>query len=144
MNNEVLINASNSGLEDILGSAVVLHWDAVACQSTAPIVRVEYHVGEDGAVQSLKLWSRAREYWSLVCDYTPQMTWSDGPHFSNGYHSRPLGRLLQSILLNQGMFRHDCRPNSSAAFDVGSPTPDETSSAVQRVNEAFQRPSSAA
>jgi hypothetical protein len=143
MTNEAPITAT-TGLEDILGSAVVLHWAAVACQSTKPIVRVEYYVDAEGVVQSLKLWCRAREYWSLVCDYSPQMTWSDGPHFSNGYHSRPLGRLLQSILLNQAMFRHDCRPNSSATFDVGSPTADDSDCAVQRVNEAFQRPMPAA
>jgi hypothetical protein len=139
MNNEPNNSAASTGLEDILGSAVILHWNALACQSSAPIVRVEYHVGLGGAVESVKLWSRSREYWSLVCDYSPQMTWSDGPHFSNGYHSRPLGRLLQSILLNQGMFRHDCRPNSSATFDVRTPTPDDQDSAVQRVNDAFQK-----
>jgi hypothetical protein len=141
MRDEVAQTTSVTALENILSSAVVLNWDALACQSQPAIVRVEYHIGTDGAVESLKLWARAREYWSLVCDYSPHTTWSDGPRFSNGYHSRPLGRLLQSIMMNQGMFQHDHRPNSNATFEIGAPTLEDTDSAMQRVNEAFQRAS---
>lgn len=130
---------SGTALQDILGSAVVLHWDALACQSSDPRVRIEYHIGTDGALESLKLWARAREYWSLVCDYSPHLAWSDGPRFSNGYHSRPLGRLLQSILMNQNLFRHECKPNTNTTLEIGTPTPEDTSSAMQRVNEAFPR-----
>ncbi len=141
MKAEPLPKTSGIALEDILGSAVVLHWDVLACQSKAAMVRVEYHTGVDGAVEFLKLWSRAGEYWSLVCDYSPRMAWADGPRFSNGYHSRPLGRLLQSIMMNQNLFRHGSRPNSNATLEIGIPTAEDTSSATQRVNEAFQRPS---
>src|SRR5271154_4065901 len=94
-------------LNHILGSAVVLNWDAVACHSTSATVRIEYHIGMDGSVDYLKLWAGGREYWSLICDYSPHGGWSDGPRFSNGYHSRTLGRLLQAIILNQNLFRHD-------------------------------------
>ncbi len=140
MKTELPSRTCGIALQDILGSAVVLHWDALACQSQAALVRIEYHIGMDGALESLKLWARAREYWSLVCDCSPHMAWSDGPRFTNGYHSRPLGRLLQSIIMNQNIFRNESGPNTNATFEVGTPTPDDTSSAMQRVNEAFPRP----
>jgi hypothetical protein len=142
MRDEVVMQKpSVTALENILSSAVVLNWDALACQSQSAIVRVEYHIGTDGAVESLKLWARAREYWSLVCDYSPHTAWSDGPRFSNGYHSRPLGRLLQSIMMNQNLFQHDCRPNSNATLEIGAPTSEDADYAMQRVNDAFQRAS---
>ncbi len=140
MTNEVLSKTSVTALEHILSSAVVLNWDAVACQSQAAMVRIEYHVGTDGAVESLKLWARAREYWSLICDYSPHMAWSDGPRFSNGYHSRPLGRLLQSILMNQSLFQYDRSPNSNTTLEIGAPTAEDADYAMQRVNEAFPAP----
>lgn len=141
MRSELAAKPSVTALENILSSAVVLNWNAVACQSQAAIVRIEYHIGTDGAVESLKLWARAREYWSLICDYSPHTAWSDGPRFSNGYHSRPLGRLLQSIMMNQNLFQHDRRPNSNATLEIGAPTSEDTDCAMQRVNDAFQRPS---
>lgn len=130
----------STALEEILGSAVILNWDALACQYKAAMVRIEYHIGMDRTLESLKLWSRAPEYWSLVCDYSPHTAWADGPRFTNGYHSRPLGRLLQSIMMNQNLFRHDCSPNTNATLEISTPTTEETSCAMQRVNEAFQRP----
>ena len=124
-----------------MSSAVVLNWDAVACQVAPATVRLEYHIGSDGLVEYLKLWVRGREYWSLICDYTPNAGWSDGPRFANGYHSRSLGRLVQSILMNQGLFRHDCGPNTNATLEIHSPTAEDISLATERVNEAFPRPS---
>ncbi|HEY1732026.1 MAG TPA: hypothetical protein VGG15_09760 [Terriglobales bacterium] len=139
MKTELVAKTSNTALEHILGSAVILNWQALACQYNSATVKVEYHIGVDGSVDYLKLWACGREYWSLICDYSPHAGWSDGPRFSNGFHSRPLGRLLQSIIMNQNMFRHNCSPNSSATLEVGTPTPEDTDCATQRVNEAFQR-----
>jgi hypothetical protein len=125
-------------LDHILSSAVVLSWEALALGSSDHTVKIEYHIGTDGSVESLKLWARAGEYWSLVCDYSTRLGWCDGPRFSNGYHSRSLGRLLQSILMNQNLFRHDCSPNSNTALEIGTPTLEDTTSATLRVAEAFQ------
>jgi len=127
-------------LDHILRSAVVLNWDVLACGSTSGLVKIEYHIGSDGSLEYLRLWARAREYWSLICDCSVDRGWSDGPRFSNGYHSRNLGRLLQSVMLNQNRFRHDRRPNSNGTLEIGPPTAADTSSATVRVSEAFQRP----
>ena len=127
-------------LDHILGSAVVLNWDALACGSTNGLVKIEYHIGSDGSLEYLRLWARAREYWSLICDCSIDRGWSDGPRFSNGYHSHRLGRLLQSIMLNQNLFRHDVRPNGNGTLEIGPPTAEDTTCATARVSEAFQRP----
>jgi len=127
-------------LDHILGSAVVLNWNALACGSTDCLVKIEYHIGADGSLEYLRLWARVREYWSLICDCSSHLGWSDGPRFSNGYHSRNLGRLLQSIMLNQNRFRHDHRPNSNGTLAIGPRTAEDTTCGTARVSEAFQLP----
>jgi len=131
--------AGTVALNHILGSAVVLNWNALACGSTDCLVKIEYHIGSDGSLECLTLWARAREYWSLICDCSIHRGWSDGPRFSNGYHSHRLGRLLQSIMLNQNRFRHNRRPNSNGTLEIGSPTAEDTTCATARISEAFQR-----
>jgi len=121
MKAELPIKTLATGLDDILHSAVVLNWETLAIQSLSASVRIEYHVGMDGAVDFLKLWACGREYWSLICDYSPHRVWSDGSHFSNGYLSHSLGRLLQSIIMNRNRFRHDCRPNSNGTLEIRIP-----------------------
>ena len=138
MNTEVRIPSPTTALNQILSSAVVLNWGAVASQPVA-MLRLEYHVGQDRLIENLKLWSRSRDYWSLVCDYTPNAGWADGPRFANGYHSRSLGRLFQAILMNQNRFWHKCDPNTNATLEICAPTAEDTSVASDRVNEVFPR-----
>ena len=138
MKTELRSEASGTvALEHILSSAVVLNWDALAPGSTG-LVKIEYHTGVDGSIEHLKLWARAREYWSLICDYSTHDGWSDGPRFCNGYHSRPLSRLLQSIMMNQKLFQHNCSPNNNGTLEIGSPTAEDTTCATARISEAFQ------
>jgi hypothetical protein len=124
-------------LNQLLNSAVVLNWDALTQSSSAGRVRVEYYIGPDGNLEFLKLWNAAREYWSLICEYSPRLVWSDGPRFSNGHHSRSFSRLLQSIMMNQGMCIHGCNPNTNATIEIGPPTPDEVEVARLRMGDAF-------
>jgi hypothetical protein len=124
-------------LNDLLNSAVVLNWDALTQSSTSGIIRVEYHIGADGALESLKLWNSAREYWSLICEYSAHLSWSDGPRFCNGYHSHSLARLLQSIFMNPSLCSHRV-PNANGILEIGSPTNDVVEAARLRVSETFQ------
>ncbi len=128
-------------LNHILTSVVVLHWGALTASSIPGRVRIEYHIGSDGSVEYLKLWGSAREYWSLICNYSVNPGWSDGPTFSNGYHSRTLGRLLQSIMMNQNLFCHGCEPNTNGLLEIDAPTLQDAENAMQLVNGTFQRPS---
>jgi len=125
-------------LDQMLNSAVVLNWDAVTQSSTAGRVRVEYHIGADGALEYLKLWSHAREYWSLICEYSTHLSWSDGPRFCNGYHSRLLSRLLQSIMMNQQQCGHSSKPNTNGTLEVGPPTADDVEAANLRFSAVLQ------
>jgi hypothetical protein len=141
MKTELPLKAPGSvALDHILGSAVILNWDALACDSTNGLVKIEYHIGPDRSLEYLRLWARAHEYWSLICDCSTDRGWTDGPRFSNGYHSRNLGRLLQLIMLNQNRFGHDRRPNTNCTIEVGPPTAVDTTHATARVSEAFHRP----
>ena len=124
-------------LDQILGSSVVLNWSSLGLATTIGAVTVEYHVGSEGAVESLRLWACTGEYWSLICDYTPNAGWTDGPRFSNGYHSRRLGRLLQSILMNQNLFTHGRGPNTNGTVQIRVPNAQQTSDATLEVQGAF-------
>ncbi|HEY4900579.1 MAG TPA: hypothetical protein VIH91_07145 [Terriglobales bacterium] len=128
-------------LDHILTSAVFLNWEALTASPTGGQVRIEYHIGAGGSVEYLTIWGSAREYWSLICNYSVNPGWSDGPSFSNGYHSRTLGRLLQSIMMNQNLFFHGCKPNTNGTLQIGAPSLQDTDNARLRVNETFQRPS---
>ena len=86
----------------------------------------------------MKVWVRTGEYWSLVCDYSTRLAWSDGPRFTNGFHSRSLGRLLQSIMMNQSLFKHDGSPNSNGALLIEAPSAEDSTFATQRIADAFQ------
>ena len=140
MKTELPLKAPVAALDHILSSAVVLNWNALACQPAPLMLRLEYHIGQDRAIENLKLWGRGREYWSLICDYTPNVGWSDGPRFANGYHSRSLGRLLQSILMNQNLFHHGYGPNTNASLEIFAPSAEETLIANERISEAFPSP----
>jgi len=122
-------------LDRLLSNAVVLNWEALTQSSTAGRVRVEYHIGADGAVESLKVWNTGREYWSLICEYSPRLSWSDGPRFCNGYHSRPLSRLLQSIMMNPALCAQG--RTSNGMLEVGPPSAEEVEAARLQVSEAF-------
>jgi hypothetical protein len=124
-------------LDAVLNSAVVLNWEALT-QSSPGRIRVEYHIGADGGLEYLKMWNTAREYWSLICEFSAHLGWSDGPRFCNGYHSRPLSRLLQSIMMNQGLCTQTRGPNSNGMLEVGPPTAEEVEAARMHVTETFQ------
>jgi len=132
-------NAPVTGLDIVLRSAVVLNWEALAGQSQPRSVRLEYHIGMDGAVDFLKLWACGREYWSLICDYSLHRGW-DGPRFANGFHSRSLGRQLQAILMNQNLFQNNCSPNSNGMLEIRTPTSEEAGDAMQWMTKAFPLP----
>ena len=131
-------SAPPQSLDRLLNSAVVLSWDALIQSSTPGRVRVEYHIGADGALEYLKLWSIGREYWSLICEYSVHPGWSDGPRFCNGYHSRSLSRLLQSIMMNQALCSHSRSPNTNSTLEVSPPTAEDVEGAKLQVSEIFQ------
>ena len=132
-----LKSCSAAPLDQILSSSVVLNWSSLGQCTTTGALTIEYHIGSDGIVESLKLWASGGKYWSLICEYAPKTGWADGPRFCNGYHSRQLGRLFQSILMNQQLFTHDRGPNTNGRLEIGAPTLQQTSDATFQIQEAF-------
>ncbi len=127
-------------LNNILESAVVLNWAAFGQPSEGGMVRVEYHVGAELSVEYLKIWSaNSRGYLSLVCDYVVAVHRPNGAgaRFINGFHSRDLGRFLDSIMMNQNLFSHDCRANRNVLIQVTPPSEEQTSQAKLRISEAL-------
>ena len=133
-------NPGGLALDQVLGSAVIINWNALVAGAPEGLVKVEYHVGADGALEDLRLWALTREYWTLICEYSSRVGWADGPRFLNGFHSRPLSRLLQSIMSNQVLFQHQCTPNTNGTIEVRTPTAEDTMHATLRVNEMFPAP----
>ena len=128
-------------LEHILESAVILNWNALVQGQSAGAVQIEYHVGGERSVDCLKMWcSTPRGYSSLICNYSVNPGWSGGPCFSNGFHSRDLGRLLESIMLNQNLFELGSEPNSNVVVQVGPPTTEQVESAKLQLSDIFPAP----
>jgi hypothetical protein len=126
-------------LNTILESAVFLNWAAFG-QSEGGMVQVEYHVGIEHSIEYLKIWSATpRGYLSLVCDYAVAVHRPNGAgaRFSNGFHSRDLGRFLDSILMNQNLFCHGCQPNKNMIIQVRPPSEEQVALAKVRVDEAL-------
>ena len=128
-------------LDAILESAIFLNWAAFGQASDGGMVQVEYHVGSERRIEYLKIWSAtARGYWSLVCDYAVAVHRPNGAgaHFSNGFHSRDLGRFLDSILMNQDLFTHGCPSNSNAVVQIKPPGEEQIALAKERMGEALR------
>ena len=131
----------NIPLSQILESAVLLSWSDLMQGANGGLLQIEYHIGNKGSVDSLKMWCNStRGYWSLICDYSVNPGWANGPRFSNGFHSRNLGRLLESIMMNQGLFPAAAAANSNVVIRVGPPTEEEITAARTQMAEAFPAP----
>jgi hypothetical protein len=124
-------------LDQILSSTIVSNWSSLGLGTKIDTLTVDYHIGSDGVVESLKLWACSGQYWSLICDYAPKTGWADGPRFSNGFHSHRVGRLLQSILMNQHLFTHHRSPNTNGRIEIGVPTLQQTTDATFQIGESF-------
>src|SRR5271166_5774891 len=128
-------------LDHVLESAVLLNWNDLLQGQSAGFVQIEYHVGADRSVDCLKMWrSTPRGYSSLICNYSVNPGWSSGPCFSNGFHSRDLGRLLESIMLNQNFFELGSEPNSNVVIQVSRPTSEQVESAKLQLSDSFPPP----
>jgi len=128
-------------LDHVLESAVIVNWKDLVQGQSAGLVQIEYHIGGDRAVDCLKMWcSNPRGYSSLICNYSVNPGWSGGPRFSNGFHSRDLGRSLESIMLNQNLFQVTSEPNSNVVIQVGPPMPEQVESARVQLSDIFPPP----
>ena len=135
------VPAQTIQLSQILESAAALNWSDLVQVATGGLLQIEYHIGGERMVDSLKMWCNTTHgYWSLICDYSVNPGWSSGPRFSNGFHSRDLGRLLESIMMNQNLFQHGSEVNSNVVIQIGPPTQEEIAAAKLQMTETFPAP----
>jgi hypothetical protein len=128
-------------LDHVLESAAVLSWQDLMQGQSSGLVQIECHIGSERSVDCLKMWrSTPRGYSSLICNCSVNPGWSGGPSFSNGFHSRDLGRLLESILLNQHLFQPVSDANSNVLIQVGPPTAEQVESAKLQLSNIFPAP----
>ena len=134
--------APDMKLDRVLEAAVVSSWkDLGQTLAADAIIQIEYHLCAASTVDSLKMWSAtARGYWSLMCDYSINPGWSNGPRFNNGFHSRDLGRLLESIMINQHLFQHASAARSNVVIQITAPSEEHIASAKLLLRETFPEP----
>jgi len=128
-------------LDHVLESAAVLNWQDLMQGQSPGLVQIEYHIGGERSVDCLKMWrSTPHGYSSLICNYSVNPSWSSGPSFSNGFHSRDLGRLLESIMLNQHLFQPVSEANRNVMIQVSPPTAEQVESARLELSNIFPAP----
>jgi len=126
-------------LDSVLADAVVLNWSDLMPELTSGLIHIEYHVEPRGAVEFVKVWAApTRGYWDLVCEHflLPNTASQSGLRFANGYKSKGLERMLDSIMQHQEMFLMSTPPGADRMIQVPPPTVADTLAASGRM-EAF-------
>ncbi len=112
-------------LDAILADAVILSWSDLMPELTSGQIHIEYHVEATGLVEFVKVWgSTIRGYWNLICEHW--MRWNathqSGLHFSNGYKSDRLAKMLDTIMQHQGILPAGAAPGKDHTIQVQPPT----------------------
>ncbi len=103
-------------------------------------IHIEYHVEAMGSVEFLKIWaSTIRGYWNLVCErwMLGGNSHQGGLHFTNGYNSDRLAKMLDTIMQHQAIFFLGAASGKDRMIQVHPPTDDGRTSA-NRMMELFR------
>jgi hypothetical protein len=134
--------SSQSGLDRILESAVVLSWSELMQASRSGLIHVEYRTGSDRAIEYLKVWSATTKKgrWSLVCEYWGRALWSHavGIRFEGACHSADFAAMLEFVMLHQHGFSSPSE-RQDGLVQVSPPTEDERLVAKNCMSEAVNR-----
>ena len=119
-------------VDAVLADAVVLNWGDLMPEPTTGLIHIEYHVEALGSIEFLKVWaSTVRGHWNLICEYWMRRDAShrSGLHFSNGYKSDGLLRMLDKIMQHQEIFLLGAVPGKDRMLQVAPPTDAERTAA---------------
>ena len=123
-------------LDQVLESAVVINWNDLIRGSNPALIHLEYHIGEAGFIDNLRIWSStARGYWSLVCQCLIDPDLSCTVNFRNGYEARDLGKSLQTIMKRQAEFPYKSTVDTNHLVQVGQPTVDLIAAAKTNIEK---------
>ena len=136
------MNPVNQNLEQVLQSAIVVSWDDLMHGSQTGLIHIEYGFATGGTLDYLKLWSSvSRGHWLLACEYwmSTSTFHSTGVHFDNGYHSRGLSDILESVMQHQGTFTLPADLGRQGLLQIPTPTAEESDAATAMVSEVLSR-----
>ena len=137
----------NQNLEQILESAVVVSWADLMHGAQTGLMHIEYGFGPLGTLDYLKFWSSiTRGHWLLVCEYwmSASTLHSTGVRFENGYQSKGLAHILESVMQHQNSFVLPENRGRQGLLQILTPTEQESTAAAVLVNQAFDSLGSAA
>ena len=126
-------------LDQVLESAVAIHWNELARGPNPGLIHLEYHIGDGGFIDVLRIWSStARGHWSLVCHCSINSDLSSTLMFRNGYEARDLGATITAIMKHQSEFPHKCVVNTDYLVQVGPPSADLIAAAKASMGASFR------
>jgi hypothetical protein len=137
----------NQNLEQILESATVLFWTDLMRGAQAGLIHIEYGFAPAGTLDYLKFWSSiTRGHWLLACEYwmSASTLHRAGVRFENGYQSKGLAHILESVMEHQNSFVLPENLGRQGLLQILTPTEQESTAAAASVNQAFNALGSAA
>jgi hypothetical protein len=141
--NPGLLSTKDTDLKHILECAVVLSWQDLLQAGTPTSVHVEYHMGDEHALEYLKVWSSTtRGHWYLICEYWMDASPSHpaGLHFSNGYSSRRLGKFLNLAMRHQDTSCDPADAPGDGLVQIYPPTDEERIAGLSWISGILENP----
>jgi hypothetical protein len=128
----------NQSLEQTLEAAIVVSWSDLMRGAEIGLVHVEYGFTPTGTLDYLKVWSSiARGHWLLACEYWMSVNTfhAAGVRFDNGYASKGLAHILESVMQHQTSFVLPPSLGRQGLLQIPTPTQAESAVAAVLVNE---------
>ena len=132
-------------LEGVLESAIIVSWADLMRGTPSGLIHVQYGFASEGTLDYLQIWSSiSRSQWLLACEYwmLPSTFHPAGVHFSNGYQSEGLAKILDSLMQHQTAFCLPADLGRQGLLQISTPTQEESTTAATSVNKAYDRISS--
>jgi hypothetical protein len=131
----------DQSLEHVLESAIVVSWPDLMHGNLAGLVHVEYGFASAGTLEYLKVWSSlTRGHWLLACEYwmSASTLHGVGVHFDNGYESKGLAQILESVMQQQAKFSLPPDLGRQGLLQISTPTEPENKAAAALVSQVQQ------
>jgi hypothetical protein len=132
----------SQSLDQILESAIVVSWADLMRGTETGLIHIEYGFAPDGTLDYLKVWSSiSRGHWLLACEYwmSASTFHSTGVRFENGYKSKGLAHILESVMQHQNSFVLPPNLGRQGLLQISAPTAEESAGAAALVDVAFER-----
>ena len=129
-------------LERVLESAIVVSWADLTRGAQTGLINIEYGFAAGGTLNHLQVWSSiSLGHWLLACAYWMSATefHDTGFHFDNGYESKGLEHILESVMQHQTAFLLPANLGRPGLLQIPTPTAEESTAAAALVNGAFDR-----